>query len=63
MALKIYWTDFSKGELRLIFDYYNKKASLKIARKLVHELTQEGIKLHNQPYAGPKEELLIDRNI
>ena len=61
MALKVYWTDFSKGELRLIFDYYNEKASLKIARKLVLELTQEVIKLQNQPYIGPKEQLLIDK--
>ena len=61
MALKIYWTDFSKGELRLIFDYYNEKASLKIARKMVLELTQEVIKLQNQPYTGQKEELLIDK--
>jgi len=61
MALKIYWTDFSKGELRLIFDYYNEKASLKIARKLVLELTQEVIKLQNQPYTGQKEELLIGK--
>jgi len=61
MALKIYWTDFSKGQLRLIFDYYNEKASLKIARKLVIELTQEVIKLQNQPYTGQKEELLIGK--
>ena len=61
MALKIYWTDFSKGELRLIFNYYKEKASLKIAIKLVLELTKEVIKLQNQPNTGQKEELLIDR--
>ena len=61
MALRIYWTDFSKGELRLIFNYYMEKASLKIARKLVLELTHEVIKLQNQPYTGQKEELLIDK--
>jgi len=61
MALKIYWTDFSKGELRLIFNYYKEKASLKIARKLVLELTHEVIKLQNQPYTGQKEGLLMDK--
>jgi len=61
MALKIFWTDFSKGELRLIFNYYKEKASLKIARKLVLELTHEVIKLQSQPYTGQKEELLIDK--
>ncbi len=32
MALKIFWTDFSKGELQLILNYYKEKASLKIDR-------------------------------
>ena len=61
MELKIYWTDFAKGELRLIFNYYKEKASLELAGKLVLELTQEVIKLQNQPYTGQKEELLIDK--
>ena len=44
MALKIYWTDFSKSNLREIFDYYKEKASLRIARRLVIGITQEVIK-------------------
>jgi len=28
MELKIYWTDFSKSELRKIFSYYEENASL-----------------------------------
>jgi plasmid stabilization system protein ParE len=61
MALKIYWTDFSKSKLRGIFDYYKEKASLRIARKLVNGITQEVIKLQNQPNIGSREELLTER--
>jgi len=61
MGLKIYWTDFSKSELRLIFDYYKERASLKIAKKLVLEINQEVKKLQSQPNIGQREELLIDR--
>ncbi len=39
MDLKIYWTDFSKSELRKIFDYYKQIAGLRIARKLVTGIT------------------------
>jgi len=61
MGLKIYWTDFSKSELRLIFDYYKERASLKIAKKLVLEINQEVKKLQSQPNIVQREELLIDR--
>lgn len=61
MELKIYWTDFSKNELHLIFNFYREKVSLKIARKLVFEITQEVKKLQSQPNIGQREELLIDR--
>jgi plasmid stabilization system protein ParE len=61
MALKIYWTDFSKSKLRAIFDYYKEKASLRIARRLVNGITQEVIKLQNQPNIGSREDLLHER--
>ena len=61
MALKIYWTDFSKNKLRSIFDYYKENASLGIAKRLVNGITQEVIKLQNQPNIGSREELLYER--
>lgn len=61
MGLKIYWTDFSKSELHLIFDYYKENASSRIAKKLVLEITQAVIKLQKQPDIGQREELLLDR--
>lgn len=61
MELKIYWTDFSKRELHEIFNYYKERVSLKIARKLVLGITQEVLKLQNQPNIGQREKLLIDR--
>lgn len=58
MELKIYWTDFSKKQLKNIFDFYKKEASLNVARNLVIGITKETIKLKAQPTIGQKEELL-----
>lgn len=58
MELKIYWTDFSKNELRKIFDYYKEKASINIARKLVVGITKETLKLKKQPTIGQIEQYL-----
>lgn len=61
MGLKIYWTDFSKSELHKIFYYHKETASIRIAKKLVLEITQAVIKLQKQPNIGQREELLLDR--
>lgn len=60
MELKIYWTDFAKAELKKIFDYYKKEASLTVAKKLVVGITRETLKLkpHSTNAIGQKEELL-----
>ena len=58
MELKIYWTDFSKQELKSIFNYYKEKASITIAINLVLGITKEVNKLKNQPTIGQEEELL-----
>lgn len=58
MELKIYWTDFSKKQLKNIFDYYKEKASLNVAKNLVIGITKEASKLKMQPTIGQEEELL-----
>ena len=58
MELAIYWTDFSKKELKKIFDYYKEKASLKVAKNIVIGITSEVSKLKYQPKIGQEEELL-----
>ena len=35
MAIKIYWTNFAKKQLRNIFDYYKTNASPQIAQNIV----------------------------
>lgn len=61
MALKIYWTDFSKSELHQIFDYYRQKAGTRVAIKLVEGIIYETLILSEQPLIGQIEELLTDR--
>lgn len=58
MELEIYWTDFSKKQLKNIFDYYKEEASLNVARKLVLGITKEAAKLKKHPTIGQEEELL-----
>ena len=61
MELVVFWTDFSKSELKLIFKYYKEEANLKIAKKIVAGITSETLKLSKQPEIGQQELLLIDR--
>ena len=58
MELKIYWTDFSKKQLKNIFDYYKEKASINVAKNLVIGITKEATKLQKQSTIGQEEELL-----
>ena len=58
MELEIYWTDFSKKELKNIFDYYKENAGLNVAKTLVIGITKEAAKLIKQPKIGQEEELL-----
>jgi plasmid stabilization system protein ParE len=41
MAVKIFWTDFAKEQLRNIFDYYKLKASPRIAKNLVTRIVEK----------------------
>lgn len=61
MALKVYWTHFSKTELQKIFLYHKEKAGLRIAKKLILGITQEVLLLQNNLAVFQKEELLLDR--
>ena len=58
MELEIFWTDFSKKELKNIFTFYKEKASLNVAKTIVIEITTEAKKLKKQPTIGQEEELL-----
>lgn len=58
MQLKVEWTDFSKNELKNIFEYYKDKASVAIARKLVTGIVNETLRLQLQPTIGQEEELM-----
>ena len=61
MGLKIYWTDFSKTQLRKIFSYYQENASLKVAKNLIIGIEKKTTILKTQTNIGQKEELLINR--
>lgn len=61
MGIKIFWTDFAKGQLRQIFGYHKEKVSLKIARQIVSGIVNEAKILSNDPELGQIEDLLKER--
>ncbi|WP_417371348.1 type II toxin-antitoxin system RelE/ParE family toxin [Gelidibacter japonicus] len=63
MGLKIIWSAFAESQLDEIYDYYEKKASSRVATKLVKGIINEPKKLIKSPFIGQEEELLRDRKI
>ncbi len=63
MKLEVIWSDFAEKQLDEIFEYYNEKASTKVARRLIKNLLNESKILTNNPVIGQIEELLQDRTI
>ena len=63
MTLKIIWSNFAETQLDEIYKYYEKKASSRIAKKLIKEIINEPRKLIKTPHIGQVEELLKQRKI
>ncbi len=61
MGLIVYWTDFSKKELKNIFDYHKEKVSLKIVQQITKQIVAKAKSLHHFPEIGPIEPLLKER--
>ncbi len=63
MTLKIIWSEFAETQLDEIYEYYEKKASSRIAKRLVKGIINEPKKLIKTPHIGQEEELLKERKI
>lgn len=61
MELTLFWTEFAKEELEKIYQYYKKRTSKGIAKKLITAIYNETLDLPMQPKKGQIEELLVDR--
>jgi len=58
MELTVYWTRFAEDKLDDIYEYYESKAGIQIARKLISDIIDKTIELDKNPHIGQKEELL-----
>lgn len=58
MEIEIFWTDFSKEELKKIFHYYHQKVNVKLARKLTAQIVSDTDILKTFPEIGSREENL-----
>ena len=63
MTFKIIWSDFAEIQLDEIYEYYEKKASIRVATKIVTGIIKEAEKLINSSFIGQEEELLKERTI
>ena len=61
MTFKIIWSQFAETQLDEIYEYYEKNASSRIAKKLMNGIINEPKKLINTPQIGQDEELLKQR--
>ena len=61
MVNKVIWSEFAESQLDEIFDHYEKKASIRVAKKLVNDIINEPNRLIKSPLIGQKEELLKER--
>jgi len=63
MNFKIIWSAFSETQLDEIYEYYEKKASPRVATKIVTGIIKESEKLIKASFIGQEEELLKERKI
>ncbi|MDO5608411.1 MAG: type II toxin-antitoxin system RelE/ParE family toxin [Capnocytophaga sp.] len=60
MGLTIFWTNFAKRELKNIYAYHKRFVSIRVAKKMVSEITNEAKKLSKQSEIGQIEKSLYD---
>ena len=63
MNFKIIWSAFSETQLDEIYEYFEKKASPRVATKITTGIIQESEKLIKASFIGQEEELLKERKI
>lgn len=61
MELVVFWTRFAEDKLDDIYVYYESKAGVRIASKIISGIIDKTIGLKKNPLIGQKEELLSDR--
>ena len=60
MEVKVLWSDTSLSQIQEIFDYYEFKASITVARKIVKGIVIKSLLLESNPLIGVKEPLITD---
>ncbi|WP_422356147.1 type II toxin-antitoxin system RelE/ParE family toxin [Roseivirga pacifica] len=60
--MKVIWTDKAKSHVRDIYNFYSKKVSVSLAKRISLRITQKPKILTKQPQIGQKETLLREIN-
>jgi plasmid stabilization system protein ParE len=54
MVNKVIWSEFAESQLDEIFDHYEKKASIRVAKKFVNDIINEPNRLIKSPHNRTK---------
>lgn len=63
MAIVVEWSKQAASSLEEVFGYHKKVAGLGVARKIVTKISRHTRILADNPYAGPREEVLKDLEV
>jgi len=63
MEFEVIWSDFADTQLDEIYEYYEKKAGIRVAIKIIRGIINEPEKLVKLSLIGQEEELLKERKI
>jgi plasmid stabilization system protein ParE len=63
MEIAILWSEIAERQLKEIFQFYSEQASANVARKIMSQLIDRVSILENNPFAGQKEELLVNSDV
>ena len=59
-GLEVYWTRLAEYKLDEIFLYYESKAGIRIAKKLVNGIIDRTLEIEDNPKSGQAEALLLN---
>ncbi len=63
MKYHIIWSDFAEKQIENIFNYYENRVNVQLARKIINEIISAPNKLIENPEIGVKEPLLAAKKL
>ena len=59
--MTVLWSDNAIEQLESIFEYYNYKSGIVVAKKITKNIVKRTLQLERNPKSGQREKLLVNR--